>query len=80
SSKFVTKLPVRDSEDELRALREKDVQVDAQEERASLAGFLIAVLPYVIFIGLWIFLFRQIQSGGNKAFSFGKSKAKLLTG
>ena len=80
STKFVTKLPVRDSEDELRALREKNVQVDAQEERASLAGFLLAVLPYVIFIGLWIFLFRQIQAGGNKAFSFGKSKAKLLTG
>ncbi len=80
SSKFVTKLPVRDSEDELRALREKEVQVDAQEERASVASFLIAVLPYVIFIGLWIFLFRQIQAGGAKAFSFGKSKAKLLTG
>jgi len=31
-------------------------------------------------IGLWIFFFRQVQQGGNRAFSFGKSKAKLLTG
>ncbi len=31
-------------------------------------------------IGLWLFLLRQMQAGGNRAFTFGKSKAKLLTG
>ena len=35
--------------------------------------------PLVLFIGLWIFVIRQMQSGGGKAMSFGKSKARLLT-
>jgi cell division protease FtsH len=38
------------------------------------------MLPYILLIAFWIFLFRQMQAGGNKAFSFGKSKAKLLSG
>ena len=37
-------------------------------------------LPYVVLIGFWIFFFRQMQAGSGKAFSFGKSKAKLLSG
>jgi cell division protease FtsH len=40
----------------------------------------INLLPWLILIGLWLFFFRQVQAGGNRAFSFGKSKAKLLTG
>jgi cell division protease FtsH len=41
---------------------------------------LVSLLPWVLILGIWIFLFRQMQAGGNKAFSFGKSKAKLLSG
>ena len=37
------------------------------------------VLPLIIFIGLWFLIMRQIQGGGNKAMSFGKSRAKLMT-
>jgi cell division protease FtsH len=43
-------------------------------------GVLVTFLPYLLLIGFWIFLFRQMQAGGAKAFSFGKSKAKLLSG
>jgi cell division protease FtsH len=64
----------------VKALMDQGVKLDAEEDRPSVGSFLITILPYVIFIGLWIFLFRQIQAGGAKAFSFGKSKAKLLTG
>ncbi|MGQ0766280.1 MAG: ATP-dependent zinc metalloprotease FtsH [Gemmatimonadota bacterium] len=80
AGRFVTEFPMKDSPEEVQALRNAGVQLDAERERTSVAGFLLAILPYVIFIGLWIFLFRQIQAGGAKAFSFGKSKAKLLTG
>lgn len=38
----------------------------------------ISYLPILLFIGFWIFMFRQMQAGGNKALSFGKSRAKLL--
>jgi cell division protease FtsH len=40
---------------------------------------LISYAPLLVFIGLWIFMMRQMQSGGNKALSFGKSRAKLLS-
>ncbi|PKO17117.1 cell division protein FtsH [candidate division BRC1 bacterium HGW-BRC1-1] len=38
------------------------------------------VLPLIIFVGLWFLIMRQIQGSGNKAMSFGKSRAKLMTG
>jgi cell division protease FtsH len=37
------------------------------------------LLPFVLIFGFWIFMLRQMQSGGNKALSFGKSRAKLLS-
>jgi cell division protease FtsH len=37
------------------------------------------LLPFVLILGFWIFMLRQMQSGGNKALSFGKSRAKLLS-
>ncbi|HEY0078474.1 MAG TPA: ATP-dependent zinc metalloprotease FtsH [Pyrinomonadaceae bacterium] len=39
---------------------------------------LITWAPFLFFIGIWIFMLRQMQAGGNKALSFGKSRAKLL--
>jgi cell division protease FtsH len=41
------------------------------------ANMLISAAPFILLIGFWIFFMRQMQSGGNKALSFGKSKAKL---
>jgi len=44
----------------------------------TLLMFLLQALPFLLLIGFWIFIFRQMQAGGNKALSFGKSRAKLL--
>jgi cell division protease FtsH len=41
------------------------------------ADFFLAYAPILLMIAFWIFIMRQMQSGGNKALSFGKSKAKL---
>jgi cell division protease FtsH len=79
-SRFTVTLPVENSEREVDRLREKNVRISSAEARPSIGGLIIQLLPYVLLIGFWIFIFRQMQSGGNKAFSFGKSKAKLLTG
>ena len=56
------------------------VQVSFKSSSSSqwLIG-LISYAPLLVFIGLWIFMMRQMQSGGNKALSFGKSRAKLLS-
>jgi len=42
-------------------------------------SYLLTWLPMLLFIGIWIFFMRQMQMGGNKALSFGKSRARLLT-
>jgi len=77
---FSTQLAIANSEGEVQRLRDKQVAIKAEEPRVSIASVLISILPWIIIFGIWIFLFRQMQSGGNKAFSFGKSKAKLLSG
>jgi cell division protease FtsH len=77
---FSTILPIRDSEALLDRIEQQNIPIAAKEPRESVGTLLFGLLPWVILIGLWIFFFRQVQQGGNRAFSFGKSKAKLLTG
>ena len=77
---FTTRLPVKDSEAAIAALEARGVRIKAQAARPSFGAFLLNYLPLLLLLGFWIFLFRQMQAGGAKAFSFGKSKAKLLTG
>ena len=77
---FSTKLAVANSEAEVQRLRERQVAIKAEEPRPSFLGLLASMLPWLFIIGIWILFFRQMQAGGNKAFSFGKSKAKLLSG
>jgi len=59
-------------------LIDHNVMVQAKEPTASpWASLLYSWAPVLLMIGFWIFFMRQMQSGGNKALSFGKSKAKL---
>ena len=61
-------------------LIDRDVAVTAEEETASpWATLLYSWAPILLIIGFWVFFMRQVQSGGNKALSFGKSRAKLST-
>ena len=64
----------------LPVLAENDVAVDIKpkEEGSFWRQVMLMWFPLVLFIGLWIFFIRQMQSGGGKAMSFGKSKARLL--
>ncbi len=55
-----------------------DIQVEKPSDGRAFTA-LLSWAPLLILVGLWILFFRQMQAGGNKAMSFGKSKAKLLT-
>ncbi|MDP2471826.1 MAG: ATP-dependent zinc metalloprotease FtsH [Candidatus Palauibacterales bacterium] len=77
---FHTLLPTEASQDLIDQLETAGVEVKAEETGANWVSYLISVLPWILIIGLWFFFFRQMQAGGSRAFSFGKSKAKLLTG
>ncbi len=59
-------------------LVERDVAVTAREAAANpWAALLYTWAPILLIIAFWVFFMRQVQSGGNKALSFGKSRAKL---
>ena len=61
-------------------LQAKGVRIKvAPDSRNPWYGYVMTWLPMVAFIGIWIFFMRQMQLGGNKALSFGKSRARLLT-
>ena len=65
--------------DLVKEMTDAGVAIAAEEPRDNpLLQFLFGWAPFLLIIGLWIFFMRQMQSGGNKALSFGKSKAKLL--
>src|SRR6266567_1736960 len=79
-TQFTELLPFESSDAWVATLREKGVKVRAREEKQSFGVFLFSFLPYLFILGLIIFMLRQMQQGGNRAFAFGKSKAKLLSG
>jgi cell division protease FtsH len=59
-------------------MSEKGVKYTVEKETSSgWIGVLFNFVPILILLGLWIFMMRQMQSGGNKALSFGKSRARL---
>jgi cell division protease FtsH len=80
AKKFTVQYPVANSQAEIDELRAHGVKINSQDAKPSLMAWVINFLPWLLLIGFYLFLFRQMQAGGNKAFSFGKSKAKLLTG
>src|ERR671916_620807 len=58
----------------------KITDFDVKPARSSvILSLLTYVLPFLIFIGFWIFLMNQVQGGGSKVMSFGKSRAKRLS-
>ena len=66
----------------IKTLRGHNVKVNAKpdDESGFWQSILVSWLPMLLLIGVWIFFMRQMQAGGGKAMSFGKSKARLFTG
>jgi len=72
-----TTIPANDP-DVYKLLRESNVNMDIKEANSgNWVSVLINAVPFVLLLGFWIFMMRQMQSGGNKALSFGKSRARL---
>ncbi|MGE4094333.1 MAG: ATP-dependent zinc metalloprotease FtsH, partial [Candidatus Binatia bacterium] len=78
--RFKTFAPEDDPE-LIKTLREKGVRIEARPEEGEpwYITLLVQWFPMLLLIGVWIFFMRQMQMGGGKAMSFGKSRAKLLT-
>ena len=80
NEKFKTIIPAN-YPDLYKSLIDKGVTVNMKSDQASpwLTWVGNGLLPILILVGFWVFFFRQMQSGGNKALSFGKSRARLLS-
>lgn len=65
--------------DLIKILRGKGVSISAKPPSESpwYISILVSWLPMIVLIGIWIFFMRQMQAGGGKALSFGKSRARL---
>ncbi|MBN2567876.1 MAG: ATP-dependent zinc metalloprotease FtsH [Deltaproteobacteria bacterium] len=62
-------------------LKDKKVRISAKPDEGTpwYMTILISWLPILLLVGVWVFFMRQMQGGGGKAMSFGKSRAKLMT-
>ncbi|KPK99872.1 MAG: cell division protein FtsH [candidate division Zixibacteria bacterium SM23_73_3] len=78
-SKFKLHIPFEDPS-LLDKLEAKNVQIDAKSPTTNWSAIILTSLPWIILIVFWLFMLRQMQGGPKGLFSFGKSKAKLLTG
>ena len=64
----------------IKLLRSKGVKIFAKpQEDSSWFQVFLSWIPMLLLIGVWVFFMRQMQAGGGKALSFGKSRAKLMT-
>jgi cell division protease FtsH len=79
-SKYETAYPDNTEQALVNTLRAEDVPIDVKSKGGGGIGqILIYVLPFVIFLLFWLFIINQMQGGGSKVMSFGKSRAKRMS-
>jgi len=79
-TKFKLHIPF-DDPSLLDKLQAKNVEIKAEAPSTNWSGIILTSLPWIILIVFWLFMLRQMQGGGPKGlFTFGKSRAKMLTG
>src|SRR6202795_984642 len=78
-STFHTTVPTN-YPDMIKMLRDKGVNITVRDASSgSWPSWLLNLAPLILLAALWFFMIRQMQTGGNKALSFGKSRARLLS-
>ena len=76
---FESMTPGDVGDDLLDRLASEGVVVDAEAPQAGWGNILLGALPWLLFIAFWFWIIRTMQGGGNKAFQFGRSKAKMIS-
>ncbi|MBT8337208.1 MAG: ATP-dependent zinc metalloprotease FtsH [Gemmatimonadetes bacterium] len=76
---FTSILPNGSQESLLEQLETQDVVVRAEKPQTGWGTLLIGALPWLLFLAFWIWIFRTMQGGGNRAFQFSRSKAKMIS-
>ena len=76
---FETTLPGELSTELEERMLAQGVVMEGKRDEANFWTVLVSFLPWLLFIAFWIWIFRTMQSGGNRAFQFGRSKAKMIS-
>ena len=77
--KFTVMLPGEITAELLAELEQHEIEISGKLETPGWGTLLLGALPWLLFIAFWIWIFRTMQGGGNRAFQFGRSKAKLIS-
>jgi cell division protease FtsH len=77
--RFKTILPGLISDDLVTELESEGVEISGDFDNGGWSAILLGALPWLLFIAFWIWIFRTMQGGGNRAFQFGRSKAKMIS-
>ena len=78
-SRFVCMLPGEVNDGLLEELQARNVIIGARPASTPVMERVFAFLPWILMAAIWIWFVRSLQSGGNRAFQFGRSKAKLIS-
>ena len=78
-TQFVAKLPPDVVAGLAESMRERDVEMESVPRGPSWGTWVFMVVPFLLFIVFWIWFLRAMQSGGNRAFQFGRSRARLIS-
>jgi len=78
-TQFEALAPFAADSDLAERLRDQGVVVDAEEAQTGWGTILLGALPWLLILVFWFWIFRSMQGGGNRAFQFGRSKAKLIS-
>jgi cell division protease FtsH len=77
---YETGFPQNTEESLVNSLQRNDIETIVEgESGSSILSLLTYILPFVLFFAFWIFLMNQMQGGGSKVMSFGKSRAKRMS-
>jgi cell division protease FtsH len=78
--RFQTRLPFTDMAPLINQLDANGVGIEVKAPRSGWISMVVAMLPWLLIIGLWFFMIRRIQPGGQQALAFGKSGAAPIGG
>ena len=78
-SRFTSTLTGDLSEETENKLLQQGTDIQSEADSDAWWTLLVGILPWILFAAFWLWIFRTMQGGGNRAFQFGRSKAKLLS-
>ncbi len=79
NARFSTTLTGDLSEEIENRLYSQGAVIESENDSDAWWTLIVGILPWILIIGIWFWFFRAMQSGGNKAFQFGRSKAKMIS-